>query len=213
MALRDVVEARFCETDLIPAEFDHAAWTTASPVRIERQWSGEPAPPSRRAEVRILWSMTALSVRFICNQQEPLTVDPAPKLDEKTIGLWEVDVCEVFIAPHSNSPQRYLEFEAAPTGAWVDLTVDTSQQPHLKDFEFQSGMLVATRIERNRVTIVMRLPWTNALPKPVAEEEWRANLFRCIGLGNERYLAWQPTYTNEPDFHVPEAFGVLRFGR
>ncbi len=37
------------------------------------------------------------------------------------------------------------------------------------------------------------------------------NLFRCIGVGNERYLAWQPTGTPEPLFHVPEAFGWIQF--
>jgi hypothetical protein len=40
---------------------------------------------------------------------------------------------------------------------------------------------------------------------------WRINLFRCVGVGDDRYLAWQPTYTAEPSFHVPEVFGWLDF--
>jgi hypothetical protein len=30
-------------------------------------------------------------------------------------------------------------------------------------------------------------------------------------MGDERYLAWQPTYTAAPSFHVPEVFGWLEF--
>jgi alpha-galactosidase len=41
---------------------------------------------------------------------------------------------------------------------------------------------------------------------------WRANFYRIEGKSPRRYLAWQPTKTAEPDFHVPEAFGRLRFG-
>jgi alpha-galactosidase len=206
-----VIRAGYSQTDLLPTELDHPAWSKTQPVLITQLWSGEQAPASRHAEVRVIWSDAAMSVRFVCNQQEPLTINRSPRLDVKTIGVWDRDVCEIFVAPDADQPHRYLEFEAAPTGEWIDLIVDTRVDPHLKDFEFQSGMTVAGRIEEGRVTICMRIPWSESLPKPQPGDEWRANLFRCVGLGNERYLAWQPTRTEEPNFHVPEAFGWLRF--
>jgi len=44
------------------------------------------------------------------------------------------------------------------------------------------------------------------------ELPWRANLYRVEGnLEPRRYLAWQATHTSEPQFHVPERFGRLRF--
>jgi hypothetical protein len=62
------------------------------------------------------------------------------------------------------------------------------------------------------VTIGLRIPWSEKIPKPQRGEEWRVNLFRCVGPESEqRYLAWQPTETSQPNFHVPEAFGWLRF--
>ncbi|MDQ5847105.1 MAG: carbohydrate-binding family 9-like protein [Acidobacteriota bacterium] len=205
------IRAGYSETDLSPSEFSHSAWSSTQPVHITQLWSGEQAPASRHAEVRVIWSDAAMCVRFICNQQEPLTISRSPKIDVKTIGLWNRDVCEIFVAPDADQPQRYLEFEAAPTGEWVDLTLDTKAAPHLKDFKFQSGMTVAAFIEEGRITICMRIPWSESLPKPRPGDEWRANLFRCVGVGNERYLAWQPTGTEEPNFHVPEVFGWLRF--
>jgi hypothetical protein len=73
-------------------------------------------------------------------------------------------------------------------------------------------MTAAARIEEGRVMIAMRVPW-EAFPRaPQAGERWRANLFRCVGKGDQRgYLAWQPTHTERPNFHVPKAFGTLRF--
>jgi alpha-galactosidase len=41
---------------------------------------------------------------------------------------------------------------------------------------------------------------------------WKANFFRVEGSKEPRaYLAWQPTQTPRPNFHVPVAFGSLRF--
>ena len=44
--------------------------------------------------------------------------------------------------------------------------------------------------------------------------EWRVNFFRVEGPREPRfYSAWRATNTPAPNFHVPEAFGKLRFGR
>jgi hypothetical protein len=60
----------------------------------------------------------------------------------------------------------------------------------------------------------MRLPWDGLQKKPVPGDEWRANLFRCVGEEPERgYVTWRPTYAPEPNFHVPGAFGHLVFLR
>jgi alpha-galactosidase len=41
---------------------------------------------------------------------------------------------------------------------------------------------------------------------------WRANFYRVEGMKEPRtYMAWRPTGTPEPNFHVPAAFGRLRF--
>ncbi len=62
--------------------------------------------------------------------------------------------------------------------------------------------------------IAMRIPWEAfGRGAPRRGEVWRVNLFRCVGAEPERgYLAWRPTRTELPNFHVPDAFGRLRFG-
>lgn len=198
--------------DLSASQLDHQVWGNAQPVNIARFWSGEEAPAGRHAEVRILWSEQALCVHYACNQTEPLNVSSNPQTDMKTIGLWDFDVCEIFLAPDQNAPERYFEFEAAPTGEWLDLGIHFTAGKRETDWEFHSGMTVATRVETDRVVIAMKIPWGSAIPKPRRGERWRANLFRCVGSGDTRgYLAWQPTLTPEPSFHVPQSFGWLRF--
>lgn len=206
-----VVTAPHTERDIDVNKFNHSAWTIARPIHIARKWSGEDAPASQHAEVRIIWSEESLLVRFVCRQEEPPIVNSTPQLDKKTIGLWDRDVCEIFIAPDSRAPGCYFEFEAAPTGEWVDLAISLGPTERETDREFQSGMTAATQIANGQLTITMRIPWGDSIPKPHRGDEWRVNLFRCVGIGNQRYLAWRPTYTPEPNFHILEAFGWLRF--
>jgi hypothetical protein len=207
----DVVTAHYSESDLGAGGLDHPAWAKASPVQIARKWNGADAPASRRAEARIIWSEESLVVRFVCRQEEPLVVSSAPQVEHKTIGLWNRDVCEIFIAPDASAPERYFEFEAAPTGEWVDLAISFTPAGRQTDFEFQSGMSAAAIFPPNELRIAMRIPWSASIPKPARGDAWRVNLFRCVGLGDDRYLAWRPTYAPEPNFHVPQVFGSLYF--
>ncbi|MGH9902590.1 MAG: carbohydrate-binding family 9-like protein [Pyrinomonadaceae bacterium] len=217
-SVTDMIEATRAGAEVRADELDHAEWRRAAGVPITRYWSGAEAPAGRRAEARLLWTPEALSVRFVCRQAEPLVVSAAPRLDRKTIGLWDRDVCEIFLAPDPRAPERYFEFEAAPTGEWLDLGIRWSAKARETDWEFRSGMTAAARVEENIVTIVMRVPWAALIPHalrkraPGAGARWRANLYRCVGAGETRgYLAWQPTETAEPNFHVPQKFGWLHF--
>lgn len=208
----ELIEATHTAVDLAPAQLDHPAWGQSDRIAISRYWSGEAAPASRHAEARIVWSEAALHVRFVCPQQEPLVVSPNPQTATKTLGLWDRDVCEIFIAPDPAEPTTYFEFEAAPTGEWVDLAIRTTSTGRDTDFNFHSGMTTAARINTEGIVIAMRIPWSEKIPQPQPEERWRVNLFRCVGSDPTRgYLAWRPTYAPEPSFHSPEAFGWLVF--
>jgi len=208
----DVVEARGVARDLRAGDLGDAAWADARPARIARLWSGEDAPPARHAEARLLWTADALLVRFVCRQEEPLVVSSAPQLERKTLELWERDVCEMFLTPERGPVRHYAEFEVAPTGEWLDLTVAVGPKELEKNWEYASGMTAAALVGKGSLTLAMRVPWKAFARAPRAGERWRCNLFRCVGRGPSRgYLAWQPTYTPEPAFHVPEKFGWMAF--
>lgn len=198
----------------IAASLDNPAWQKAARVTIDKFWSGALAPAGRHFEVRLLWSISALYVRFEANQTEPLVVADIPDLTKKTRGLWDRDVCEIFIAPDKNDRNKYFEFEIAPTGEWIDLGIKVTPQGRETDFKYKSGMTSAARIEKGRVVMAIKIPFAALGRVPKAGDVWLGNLFRCVGRDPDRgYLAWRPTKTPKPNFHVPEAFGEFRFAR
>jgi hypothetical protein len=192
--------------------FDHEDWNNSPPVLIKHQWSGSEAPSTRHAETRLCWNERGLIVRFVGEQHEPLIVAADPITDRKTIGLWDRDVCEIFIAPDEANINHYFEFEAAPTGEWIDLALQITSSGRETDWDYSSGMTTLNRISAERIEVMIMVPWSERIPEPAAGDQWRVNLFRCIGPDEAtRYLAWRPTRTPEPNFHVPDAFGILRF--
>lgn len=204
-------KAKFIPEDFPIADLDNAAWRLCTPAAIGTLWNGKPAPEERRAEVRVLWSDSGLYVRFDGEQAEPFVLNENPQTSTKTMELWEHDVCELFLAADTRNRRRYFEFEIAPTGEWLDLIVDwTKDEP--RDWEYMSGMETAARMEPDRVTMAMKIPWSAFGRKPEAGDVWLGNLFRQVGSGETRgYLAWSPTMTKTPQFHVPEKFGEFVF--
>ena len=207
-----MIVANYITQPIAAGEFDHPVWENCQAVKIEHYWSGDPAPASRHAEARLCWSDEALHVRFIGEQHEPLIVADDPVTDRKTLGLWDRDVCEIFVAPDPAQPERYFEFEASPSGEWVDLGIVITPGGRETDWDFNSGMTAAARLDDNRLFVGIRIPWSDSIPTAKPGDVWLVNLFRCVGPeAPDRYLAWRPTRTAEPNYHVPEAFGSLRF--
>ena len=200
------------EKTLDIASFDDNAWDTAEPVIIDKYWSGEPAPEGRHTQVRLLWSDGDLYVRFDATQTEPLVISDRPDISQKTMGLWERDVCEIFIAPDPSTPNKYFEFEIAPTGEWLDLAMELDGDRRITDAEYRSNIRHAARIETDMVTMALAIPFASLGGPPSLGDAWLGNLFRCVGSGESRgYLAWQPTFTEKPNFHVPSCFAPILF--
>ena len=197
----------------IPVDsLDDPAWNRASQTLITKYWSGEKAPAGRQFTAGLLWSDTALYVRFDASQSEPLVVSDNPDLTKKIRGLWDRDVCEIFIAPNASQRKKYFEFEIAPTGEWIDLGIEVTQKERITDWDYKSGMTSAAKIEKNRVVMAIKIPWPALGMRPKVGDIWLGNLFRCVGKDPTRgYLSWQATKTKEPAFHVPKAFGEFKF--
>lgn len=198
--------------DLTLIAFDDPVWARSEAVNIRTYWNGVSAPLERHFEARMLWSDSDLYARFESVRGEELIVSESPELSRKSIGLWDRDVVEIFVAPDREEPRRYYEFEAAPTGEWLDVALDSTSGSRVSDWEYESGMETAARIEHGRVLIAMKIPWTAFGKKPEPDDVWLGNILRCVGKDPDRgYLAWSPTMTEQPNFHVPERFGEFHF--
>jgi Carbohydrate family 9 binding domain-like len=212
--MSDKIKIAHVKNDFSIAELDNKSWAKVEDVVIDKYWSGEKAPDGRYTNAKLLWSDAALYVRFEANQTEPLIVSETPNLKSKTKGLWDRDVCEIFVAPNLNEPRKYFEFEIAPNGEWIDLGIYQMPDKRQTDFDYDSGMQSNAKIEKGKVIMAIKIEWKAFGKTPKAGDVWRGNLFRCIGRDpNRGYLAWQPTKTPEPAFHVPEAFGEFKFNK
>lgn len=212
MSTRARLTVKYIGNDFDIKELDSAKWKKAAAATVEYYWSGRSAPAGRHFSARLIWSDTALYVRFEANQTEPLIVGDKPKLKSKTKSLWNRDVCEIFIAPNKAERNKYFEFEIAPNGEWIDLFIDYTGKKRKTDWEYSSGMESAASIEKDRVLMAIKVPWTAFGKTPRAGDVWKGNLFRAVGKDPDRgYLAWRPTLTTKPNFHVPERFGEFIF--
>jgi alpha-galactosidase len=210
-------ELRRQRINVYKIEKDHAlnannVWNVGNAILISKYWSGEVAPPERHAAVRMHWTENALYVRFDAAQKEPLIIGDDPQTATKTLGLWDRDVCEMFIAPDASQPGKYFEFEVAPTGEWIDLSIEFDGKERNTDTDYNSGFESYAAIENDKIVVAMKISWKAFGRKPAAGNIWLGNLFRCVGKDPTRgYMAWQPTFTETPNFHVPESFAGFVF--
>jgi alpha-galactosidase len=188
----------------------HAAeeWKSASPIAFCSDWQGKNADPGRQTQVRALWSPQHLYLRFECRYRELFVFedsDPSGRRDH----LWDRDVAEAFLQPDPSREHFYREFEVSPNAMWVDLNIFPGGLADLKSGLQRSVVLdEKSRTWTAELAIPMKSLTTNFDPSAI----WRANFYRVEGGKEPRaYLAWQPTHTPQPNFHVPQAFGKLRF--
>jgi alpha-galactosidase len=187
-----------------------ASWHLAEPVRFDCDWRGKNEDAERETEVRVLWTEKGLYLKFRCRYRT-LTVFADCEPNGRRDQLWDRDVAEVFIQTDASPARRYWEFEISPNGMWIDLEIspDGKRDP-------LSGMKSRVVLDQfGKVwTAELALPMRSLTKVFDPSENWRVNFFRVEGSTEPRfYSSWQPTYTPQPNFHVPEAFGNLQFAR
>ncbi len=184
------------------------AWEPAVPIRFNADWQGKNADPQRATEVLLLWTATTLYVKFVA-QYRDISVFPDADPNGRRDKLWDRDVAEVFLQPDSSDLRRYKEFEVSPNGFWIDL--DITDGP-LQDLKSDLRRRVSIDEHAKTWTAELAIPMKSLLPHFDPRTAWRVNFYRVEGPSEPRfYSAWRPTNTPQPNFHVPEQFGYLKF--
>jgi alpha-galactosidase len=208
-----VSAARIAREFTLDARHPAAEWGHAAPATFCTDWQGRNPDPGRQTEVRLLWTPATLYLRFACRYRE-LFVFEDSDANGRRDHLWDRDVAEAFLQPDPSRPRYYKEFEVGPNGMWIDLDIAPRDvfPEGLRDLK--SGLTRSVWLDREQLTWVAEL----AIPMKALTANfdpaalWRANFYRVEGPQEPRfYSAWQPTHTPQPNFHVPSAFGKLRF--
>ena len=205
-----VTAAQVAHEISLDARHPAAEWGAAEGISFCADWQGKNPDSERQTQVRVLWTPKTLYLRFECRYRE-LSVFEDSDASGRRDQLWDRDVAEAFLQSDPWRPRYYREFEVSPNGMWVDLDIFPEGLRNL-----ESGMERSVWLDREHhawdaeLAIPMRALTANFDPAAV----WRVNFFRVEGSREPRfYSAWRATSTPAPNFHVPEAFGKLRFGR
>ena len=188
-------------------------WRAADWQEVGAQWNGKGADPRWQTRFATRWTPNFIYFAFQTRFVE-LTMVDQPNLDTRTHELWKKeDVVEIFLNPDIRFPNRYKEFELSPSSQWIDIEVN--QDEGYKNFEWTSGMNCRSIVERAQKQWLaeFRVPLRSlGLVGTPPGRQVPLNAYR-IELKSKLYLAWSPTYTPQPDYHVPSRFGRMVLSR
>ena len=204
----EIVARRVSHELQLDAAHPASEWQQAQPVVFCADWQGRQSDPERETRVRVLWTPDTLYLCFECRYRELFLFNDADP-DGRRDHLWDRDVAEAFLQPEPWRGHFYKEFEVSPNGHWIDLDITPTEGRNLK-----SGMRRSVTHDAAARTWAAELaiPMSALIAKFDARAEWRVNFYRVEGPAEPRaYLAWRPTNTAQPNFHVPAAFGWMRF--
>jgi alpha-galactosidase len=208
MVKDEIVAAWTSREIVLDAANPAPVWQRAVPIAFCGDWQGKNADPACETQVRALWSTTKLYLRFECRYRE-LFLFPDCEENGRRDHLWDRDVAEVFLQPDPSCERHYKEFQVSPNGMWVDLDIFPGGRSDLN-----SGMTSSFVLDEaaHRWTAELAIPMRSLTDNFDPKATWRANFFRIEGSKEPRhYMAWKPTHAPKPDFHVPSAFGQVKF--
>jgi hypothetical protein len=167
------------------------------------------------------WSETHLYLAWRC-----MDTDVWSTYTERDQALYEQEVVEAFLCP-TGDLRHYFELNISPANILFDARI-FSPDMHRGTMEVDPewdcpGLRTAVVVygslnDRTDVdsgwTAEAAIPFT-AFPeaaRPSPGDEWRANFFRIDRAVPAEYTCWSPTRETPANFHVPQRFGILRFG-
>ena len=125
-------------------------------------------------------------------------------LDEDTHELIETTE-DSFVVKNVPKEPETVEF------AYFNVTIDRKTHMPMKMEYFDKENKLYRVIESKKIWLgALRIPLASLGPREPGAR-WRWNVYRIEGEApNRTYMAWRPTGTERPSFHVPGAFGWLR---
>ncbi len=204
------VTARYMASDPVDIHAEMLQWPLESTSWIMSDWKGGSLPPGVATGFRCLYTERELWVFFVAHYR---SVDKthASAVKKEVVDLFKHDVVEIFIDPSPDSPKTYFEWELNPAAEQLDLSIDLNHRKYDTKWDSDWKGRSFVHDERNLWYSVMRLPFSR-VGRPKKGDVWKSNFFRVEGKGKDRlYMAWQPTGTDKPAFHRPDAFGQLVF--
>jgi hypothetical protein len=141
--------------------------------------------------------------------------------------VWEDACVEFFFSPDTGFPGRYFNLEINCAGTPLmhynrvpDRDIRALAVSDIKRIEIAHslpGKIDPEITEPLTWTVEYRIPVEmlekySKITHPEPGVEWRANFYKIAeNSSNPHYLTWSPVENDEPNFHLPQYFGLLKF--
>ena len=141
--------------------------------------------------------------------------------------VWEDACVEFFFSPDVNFPERYFNLEincgGTPLMHYNIVPDENKTILKVKDIEMieiahSMPQIIDPEITEPKTwTIEYRIPIImlekySGITYPESGIKWKANFYKIAeNSSNPHYLTWSPVINKEPNFHLPQYFGMLRF--
>jgi hypothetical protein len=212
------------EISRVPRDFEvgspAAAWRGIPALTVGHyQWTNNGYEP--HVEARLCYSGRFLYVRFDVEEERVLA-----RFTRFQDPVYKDSCVEFFVDAFPGLRRGYINFEANALGTFlVAFGPDRHRRTplekrDLRGFKSSSSIKVPMdgRVERGRWALAYRIPlglFGKIYGRTVEPgQSASANFYKC---GDEtplpHYGAWSPVGTPSPDFHRPEFFGTVVFGR
>lgn len=216
----DKLEALKIKYFSVDGDGDKEVWQGSREVVYRDAVSGNKITINQ-ARSKIMWSNEGL---FVLWQIKDEHIWGTYKNNDDPI--YNEEVVEMFIAKNRDVPKEYFEFQFSPCGVKFDARIlNPSGDRHDEGFnvdvnwgcgglEFAQSFQIESEkrgLKSGVWTTEAFFPWGSIGVESVAPGDlFRVNLFRIDGWPEQNsFQAWQPTFKNPPDFHVPEKFGLI----
>lgn len=203
---------------VVDGRLDEPAWRQA-PAASAFHFNWWTGGEKEQTVAKLLWDDENLYVGFYCHDKHI-----AAEVVERHGPVSLDDSVEVFLSPNPGKIHNYYGFEMNVIGTMLNfIRADWYKGP----FNWEpDGVRLRTSFSGLRVKddaandnhwiLEVAIPLKNfekdaAHIPPREGDTWRLNLNRAGGKTNAQYSTWSPVKTEKPNFHVPEAFGWVRF--
>ncbi len=201
----------------LDGKLDDTAWQKAiwTPYWISPRGEVSASTPKTRA--KFLWDDQYLYIGV-----EAIDQDVWGSFTQRDSNTWEEEVVEVFLDADGDS-RDYLELQFTPNNVIFDARFEYRrsdlskarawQMQGLKSAVFVDGTLNERSDIDRAVFFEIAVPVAEVpgAKTPLAQQRWRANLFRFDFPKGGRQLAAAFSPPIVPDFHALEQFGILYF--
>ncbi len=204
----------------IDAKLDEPDWLRAAPAGdFHFNWYHHGVKEQTIA--KMLWDDDNLYIAFHCLDRH-ISADVLMRHGPVSLD----DSAEVFLSPNIEKPRNYYGFEINAIGTMLNfIRADWYKGPFFSEPQgvrhrttFHGWPAKHDSPDDSFWVLELAIPWKNfahdAPHTPPREgDRWRLNLNRAGGQTNAQFSTWSPVNTPQPNFHVPDAFGTVRFVR